>query len=247
MAKRRALLVNMRNKTKELEVKLAETSLTKKEAMKENESVSTCPHMKLRVPVSKSFSSFNFMTIINLSYTNLENEGAIALVNALENSAPSLKAIEVAGNNITYEAAPDISACLAAKKHLKRLNLSNNDLKDEGCFEIAYIMEPLEVKYVDMSNNNLTREGALSLALVAVKKEGFEMLNIDGNMISFEGIEEIMEIFKNCPKLLGPFDENDPYEGDEDDVDDDDDDQEWESESLHEDFEDEFVSVFYFY
>ncbi|CAN6888499.1 unnamed protein product [Brassica oleracea] len=245
MAKRRALLVNMRNKTKELEVKLAETSLTKKEAMKENESVSTCPHMKLRVPVSKSFSSFNFMTIINLSYTNLENEGAIALVNALENSAPSLKAIEVAGNNITYEAATDISACLAAKKHLKRLNLSNNDLKDEGCFEIAYIMEPLEVKYVDMSNNNLTREGALSLALVAVKKEGFEMLNIDGNMISFEGIEEIMEIFKNCPKLLGPFDENDSDEGDEDDVDDDD--QEWESESLHEDFEDEFVSVFYFY
>ncbi|KAL0708545.1 hypothetical protein Bca4012_074971 [Brassica carinata] len=190
----------MRNKTKELEVKMAETSLTKKEAMKENESESTCPDMKLRVPVSKSFSSFNFMTIINLSYTNLENEGAIALVNALENSAPSLKAIEVAGNNITYEAAPDISACLAAKRHLKRLNLSNNDLKDEGCFEIAYIMEPLEVKYVDMSNNNLTREGALSLALVAVKKEGFEMLNIDGNTISFEGIEEIMEIFKNCPK-----------------------------------------------
>ncbi|CAN7002839.1 unnamed protein product [Brassica rapa subsp. trilocularis] len=243
MAKRQALLVNMRNKIKELEVKMAETSLTNEDAMEEKQLCDSIA--KVRVPMGKAFSNFNFVTIINLNYTNLENEGTIALVNALENSAPSLKAIEMAGNNITYEAAPDIAACLVAKKHLKRLNLSNNDLKDEGCFEIAYIMEPLEVKYVDMSSNNLTREGALSLALVAVKKEGFEMLNIDGNMISFEGIEEIMEIFKNCPKLLGPFDDNDPYEGDEDDGYDDD--QEWESESLHEDFEDEFVSVFYFY
>lgn len=240
MAKRQALLVNMRNKIKELEVKMAETSLTNEDAMEEKQLCDSIA--KVRVPMGKAFSNFNFVTIINLNYTNLENEGTIALVNALENSAPSLKAIEMAGNNITYEAAPDIAACLVAKKHLKRLNLSNNDLKDEGCFEIAYIMEPLEVKYVDMSSNNLTREGALSLALVAVKKEGFEMLNIDGNMISFEGIEEIMEIFKNCPKLLGPLDENDPdevHEGDEDDVDDFEDDVD--------DFEDEFVSVFYFY
>ncbi|KAG5399129.1 hypothetical protein IGI04_020943 [Brassica rapa subsp. trilocularis] len=169
MAKRQALLVNMRNKIKELEVKMAETSLTNEDAMEEKQLCDSIA--KVRVPMGKAFSNFNFVTIINLNYTNLENEGTIALVNALENSAPSLKAIEMAGNNITYEAAPDIAACLVAKKHLKRLNLSNNDLKDEGCFEIAYIMEPLEVKYVDMSSNNLTREGALSLALVAVKKE----------------------------------------------------------------------------
>ncbi|CAN6922117.1 unnamed protein product [Brassica oleracea var. botrytis] len=59
----------------------------------------------------------------------------------------------MAGNNKTYEAAPDIAACLEAKRHLKRLNLSKNDLK---------------------------------------------------------GIEEVREIFKNRPKLLWTFDENDP-------------------------------------
>ncbi|KAF8101160.1 hypothetical protein N665_0209s0018 [Sinapis alba] len=233
MAKKQAL-VNMRKNLQELEVKMANTSLTNEKDMEENAS-ETCSHMKklcdsitkARVLMSKAFSTFNFLTIINLSYTNLENEGTIALVNALKNSAPSLKAIEMAGNNITDEVAPDIAACLAAKKHLKRLNLSKNDLKDEGCFVIAQSLEALELKYVDMSYNNLRREGALSLAHVVVKKEGFKMLNIDGNMISFEGIEEVREIFKNCPKLLGPLD----------------DDQELEN---LEDYEDEFVSVFYF-
>ena len=48
-----------------------------------------------------------------------------------------LKVIEMAGNNKTYEAAPDIAACLEAKRHLKRLNLSKNDLKGEGCVVIV--------------------------------------------------------------------------------------------------------------
>ncbi|KAF2586156.1 hypothetical protein F2Q70_00037677 [Brassica cretica] len=68
----------------------------------------------------------------------------------------------MAGNNITYEAAPDIAACLEAKRHLKRLNLSKNDLKDEGC------------------------------------------------VVILKGIEEVKEIFKNRPKFLWTFDENDP-------------------------------------
>ncbi|KAF2544503.1 hypothetical protein F2Q68_00033149, partial [Brassica cretica] len=138
-------------------------------ALEEN-AFETCPHMKtlchnsikVGVSMSKLFSNFNFLTIIKISYTNLENGGTIVLVNDIKNSAPSLKVIEMAGNNITYEAAPDIAACLEAKRHLKRLNLSKNDLKDEGC------------------------------------------------VVILKGIEEVKEIFKNSPKLLRTFDENDP-------------------------------------
>ncbi|EOA32234.1 hypothetical protein CARUB_v10015492mg [Capsella rubella] len=191
--------------------------------------------IKVGVSMSRVFSSFNFLTVINLSYTNLENEGAIALVNALKSSVPSLQVIEMAGNNITDEAAPAIAACLAAKRHLKKCNLSQNDLEDEGCVEIVKSMEDLELEYVDMSYNKLTREGALSLAPVVVKKESFKMLNIYGNMISARGIDEVKEIFKNCPNLLGPSDENDSL-GEED-----------EDYEESEDFEDEFVSVFIFY
>lgn len=211
---------------------MVDTSLTNEDTIEET-AFETCTHIKVGVSMSKPFSSFSFLTVINLSYTNLENGGAIALVNALKNSAPSLQVIEMAGNNITYEAATAIAVCLAAKRHLKKLNLSENDLKDEGCVEIVKSMEDWELEYVDMSYNDLRREGALRLARVVVKKGSFKMLNIDGNMISLKGIEEIKVIFTNCPKLLGPLDKN-VYNVDDDD-------------DLRENDEDEFVSVFIFY
>lgn len=223
---------------------MVDTSVTKEEAIEEN-AFETCTHLKqlcdnsikVKVSMSKSFSNFNFLTVINLSYTNLEDEGTITLVNALKNSAPSLGVIEMAGNNIRHDAASTIAACLVRKRHLKKLNFSENDLKDEGCVEIVKCVENLELEYVDMSYNDLRKEGALGLANVVVKKECFKMLNIDGNVISVKGIEEVKEIFKNCPKLLGPLDENDPDGGvNEDD-----------EEKNLEVFEDEFVSVFFFY
>lgn len=238
---------------------MVNTSLTKEEDLEEN-AFETCTHMKqlylrhnsikVGVSMSKAFSSFNFLTVINLSYTNLENGGAIALVKALKSSAPSLEVIEMAGNNITDEASPAVAACLVAKRRLKKLNLSENDLEDEGCVDIVKSMEDLELEYVDMSYNKLRREGPLCLAHVVVKKESFKMLNIDGNMISVKGIEEVKEIFKNCPKLLGPLDENDSREEENEDHEENegnmDDDDLREMNDL-EDFEDEFVSVFFFY
>ena len=55
------------------------------------------------------------------------------------------------------------------------------------------------------------------MADVVMKKEGFMLLNIDGNIISEEGVEEVREIFKKKPELLGDLDENDPDEEDEED------------------------------
>lgn len=55
------------------------------------------------------------------------------------------------------------------------------------CYCTLYIiisMEGLDSRYIDTSYNDLRREGALSLAHVVVKRKGFEMLNIDGNVIS---------------------------------------------------------------
>lgn len=94
---------------------MVDTSLSKEDAIEEND-FETCTHtrqlcdngIQIGVSISKTFSNFNFLTVLNLSYTNLENEGTIALVNALKNSAPSLGVIEMAGNDITHDAASAI-------------------------------------------------------------------------------------------------------------------------------------------
>ncbi|KAE8673847.1 RAN GTPase-activating protein 2 [Hibiscus syriacus] len=145
------------------------------------------------VALSKALSKHLDLVEVYLSYLNLEDEGVVVLANALKESAPSLA-------------------------HLTKLNLAENELKDEGTIQISKALEEGHtlLKEVDMSNNFIRRVGARHLARIVVEKPGFVLLNINGNIISDDGVDELKETFKKSPDMLGPLDENDP-EGEEDD------------------------------
>ncbi|XP_072981949.1 uncharacterized protein [Typha latifolia] len=184
-----------------------------------------CTHMKkldLRdnlfgveagIALSRSLENLVGITEIYLSYLNLEDEGAIAIINALKQSVPSLEVLEIAGNEITTKAAPALSECVAAKKSLTKLILSENELKDDGAIIIGKALEShTQLKEFDFSNNMIRRVGARCLAQAVSNKPNFVLLNINGNAISDEGIDEVKEILKagkNSLDVLGPLDEND--------------------------------------
>uniref|UniRef100_A0A2P2IT22 Uncharacterized protein MANES_05G076600 n=1 Tax=Rhizophora mucronata TaxID=61149 RepID=A0A2P2IT22_RHIMU len=179
------------------------------------------------VALSKALFSFSDLTEAYLSYLNLEDEGAEALANALKESAPSLEILEMAGNEITAKGASSLAACIAVKQFLTKLNLAENELKDEGAILIAKAIEVGhgQLNEVDLSTNAIRRVGARLLAQAILHKPGFKLLNVNGNFISDEGIDELKDVFKNLPDLLGPLDENDPEgedfdeEGKEEEVD----------------------------
>ncbi|KAL0457243.1 UNVERIFIED_CONTAM: RAN GTPase-activating protein 2 [Sesamum latifolium] len=180
------------------------------------------------VKLSDALCKHECLTEIYLSYLNLEDDGAIAIANALKESASALAVLEMAGNDITAEAAPSLAACIATKKSLVKLNLSENDLKDDGAITISQALGEGhdQLKEVDMSQNSLRRVAARSLAQALLHLPGFKFLNVNGNFISEEGIDELKDIFKECPDKLAPLDENDPdgedfddkESGDEDDA-----------------------------
>ncbi|KAF8401673.1 hypothetical protein HHK36_012619 [Tetracentron sinense] len=193
------------------------------------EALGTCTYLKkldLRdnmfgvdagIALSKALSGHTGLTEVYLSYLNLEDEGATALANALKDYAPKLEVLEMAGNDITAEAAPTLAACVAAMQFLTKLNLAENELKDEGAILISKALEGHgQLEEVDLSTNSIRRAGARFLAQAVVHKPGFKLLNIDGNFISDEGIDEVKDLFKKSPAVLGPLDENDP-EGVDDD------------------------------
>ncbi|KAK8630708.1 hypothetical protein V6N13_079489 [Hibiscus sabdariffa] len=197
------------------------------------EALKTCTHLRkldLRdnmfgveagVALSKALSLFAGLTEIYVSYLNLEDDGAEALANVLKESAPSLEVLEMAGNDITAKGAVSLAACIASKQLLIKLNLAENELKDEGAILIGKALGEGhgQLNEVDMSANAVRRAGARLLAQVVVKIPGFELLNINGNFISDEGIAEVKELFKSSPEKLGPLDENDPEGEDYDDED----------------------------
>ncbi|KAB1214221.1 RAN GTPase-activating protein 2 [Morella rubra] len=191
-----------------------------------SEALGTCTHLKkldLRdnmfgveggLALSKALSKHADLAEVYLSYLNLEDEGSIAIANVVKETAPSLEVLEMAGNDITAEAAPAIAACIAAKQLLTKLNLAENELKDEGAILISKALETHALlKEVDLSANLIRRAGARVLAQTLVKKPEFKLLNIDGNFISDEGIDEIKDLFKKSPDMLGSLDENDPEGG----------------------------------
>ncbi|KAM5569324.1 RAN GTPase-activating protein 2 [Rosa sericea] len=196
------------------------------------EALGTCTHLKrldLRdnmfgveggIALSRALSKHEKLKEIYLSYLNLEDEGAVALANVLKESAPSLEVFDIAGNDITAKAAPALAACIAAKTLLTKLNLGENELKDEGTIQISQVLDGLsQLKEVDLNTNSIRRAGARVLAQAVVQKPDFKLLNINGNFISDEGIDEVLGLFKKSPHMLGPLDENDP-EGQDDDAED---------------------------
>ncbi|KAI3749379.1 hypothetical protein L2E82_19989 [Cichorium intybus] len=205
------------------------------------EALGTCPNLKkidLRdnmfgieagIALSKSIPVFANLTEVYFSYLNLEDEGALALVNALKDSDSPLEVLEMAGNDITSESASALAALITAKKtSLVKLVLSENELKDEGAIVIGNCLKEEfgGLTEVDLSTNGIRTVGARVLSQAVVGKPGFKLLNINGNFLSDEGVDNVKEIFKNCPSVLGPLDENDPegeeYDDEEDVVDDED-------------------------
>lgn len=174
--------------------------------------------------LSKTLLGFGNLIEVYLSYLNLEDEGVIALAEALKNAATSLQVLEMAGNDITVKAAPALASLVAAGDSIIKINLSENELKDDGAILIAQALEQghAQLKEVDLSTNAIRRVGARAVAQTVVVKPEFKLLNIDGNFISDEGVDEVKVLFKSCPATLGPLDENDP-EGEDNDEDEDED------------------------
>ncbi|KAJ4896461.1 RAN GTPase-activating protein 1 [Raphanus sativus] len=163
------------------------------------------------VALAETLSVLTDLTEIYMSYLNLEDEGAEALSEALIKSAPCLEVVELAGNDITVKSTGKLAECIASKRALLKLNLSENELKDEGTILIAEAVEGLDqLVEVDMSTNMMRRAGARALAQSVLKKQSFKLLNINGNFISEEGVDEVNDMFKDSPDKLGPLDDNDP-------------------------------------
>ncbi|KAL8214940.1 hypothetical protein R6Q57_004389 [Mikania cordata] len=174
---------------------------------------------KAGVALSNSLSMHANLSEIYLSYMNLGNEGAIAITNALKTIKSTLEIIEMAGNNITFEAAKALADCMVSKKHsLTKINLSENELKDQGAIAVGKALEDdfQWLCIVDLSTNGIETDGGMSLAKAVADKPVFRLLNINGNLLSYKGIDGIREIFKNFPRKIGPLDDNDPHDKDED-------------------------------
>jgi Ran GTPase-activating protein 1 len=157
---------------------------------------------------------------LNLEATALGPDMGGALLHAVAKGCPKLEVLHVSSNDFEREGAEGVAQAIAEMKNLKVLTIGDNILGDYGftriCMALSYSEAPLV--RLDASCNELTKAGALAAARLAASKPGFESLNLDGNMIPEDAIEEVQAIMKaaGIENALMPMEDNDP-EGEPDD------------------------------
>jgi Ran GTPase-activating protein (RanGAP) involved in mRNA processing and transport len=136
------------------------------------------------------------LTTLVLSDVCLQDEGAKALAIALAapDACPMLEVLELALNEITRESTPSLAKALAAHAStLKRLVLADNELECAGAIHIAVgLKDASHLKKIDLKTNQIGRVGAMEVARCCCHaKPELELVEMDDNLISAEGIDEV--------------------------------------------------------
>ncbi|GLJ39333.1 hypothetical protein SUGI_0803030 [Cryptomeria japonica] len=119
----------------------------------------------------------------------------------------------ISGNDITPRAASALAECLAVKCFLTKFVASENDLKDEGSALIcrALVEGHDHLKELNLSETGITGIGAKVAAEAVANKPDFDLLNINENFISVQGIAAVKDVLSKGIKgisVLGSLEDN---------------------------------------
>lgn len=156
---------------------------------------------------------------VYLSYLGFEDNGAEAVLEALQAGAPGLQILDLAGNEMTVRSAKNLADCVASKGHLTILNLSENELQDEGVILVCKALHNghEDLVELDLSETDMGRVGACAAAQAVAQKPKFGLLSMNGNHISRAGVEAVKDLLQKCAHVIGSLDDNQEEEGSEED------------------------------
>lgn len=137
------------------------------------------------------------LTHLNLSNNNIKSTGAISILKSLYNS--NIMELRMAGNHITDDVSPFVSAFLCKNKKISLLDLSVNELGNRfmnslvGQTALNSTLEELI-----LSRNPIGGRGIASFGLFLVQNQKLKILTVNGCMIEANGfIEFCNELQRN--------------------------------------------------
>ncbi|KAK9827462.1 hypothetical protein WJX74_003728 [Apatococcus lobatus] len=163
------------------------------------------------------------LVALNLADTSLEDQGIEAIAEALAAAAPPLQELNLALNSISPAGIPALTHALQGMTALRSLDLGENELEDDGAVQLAPALQHLkQLQHLSLITNQIGTRGAMAVTqAIAASCSDLKELLLNGNQISEEGVQRIQNTLKAAGKIdaLGPLDENEPDdaedEGDE--------------------------------
>lgn len=140
--------------------------------------------------VAKILTDNRSITSLDLSKSNIGNEGAAAICSALARH-PALTSLSLSGNQINGP-LDSLQALLTTCRSLKVLSLSKNRLGDDGAKALfSYLDVSASLQSLDISDNGIERPGAQAFGEALLKTKGLRIVNFSKNSIFNDGCQAI--------------------------------------------------------
>lgn len=126
-------------------------------------------------PAIAHLASSGSLTVLDVSSNYLKDEGAFAIVDALQNSGNRLCELSCNTNEIRASGAASLARLCVATRSLKTLSLSDNLIKDEGAVGMATILKEY---WHGLRSLSVARNGIGRLGAAALEECRLDMLNL---------------------------------------------------------------------
>jgi len=163
--------------------------------------------------VLKECDSLEYAIMRDLS---VEDDGMILILNALCESAPNLKVLDISTNELTEDSAEAIARVLKTKGSLEKVIVDENELGSDGAKTIADALDKelhKNLKEVSLEENAITADGAREIGKKCSNLPSLERLNLNSNSIARDAVDELAELLEN---ILGDMEDNLSDDEDED-------------------------------
>jgi Ran GTPase-activating protein (RanGAP) involved in mRNA processing and transport len=123
---------------------------------------------------------------INLSYNNISDKGIIYMKDLFIN----LSEINISKTNLTKDGIATLSDFLiSTNSNLEILDLSDNDISNEGASIIANIIRNNnKLKNINLFSDNIGVSGSIDIASALKENKTLKILNMECNPVQTEGI-----------------------------------------------------------
>ena len=140
---------------------------------------------------------------INLSWTKIKSEGAIALSKPLA-ASKRLQVLDLSGNAIKAAGAVSLARAVEANASLETLNLAFNSIGATGAGALARALLRNQVlRRLNLRGNCIGADGASAFAQVFRVNDALQDVNFMDNQMGPEGAANIARYFKgSIPQLI---------------------------------------------
>ncbi|XP_065138213.1 uncharacterized protein [Paramisgurnus dabryanus] len=197
----KAKLILSYNNLGDSEVKVISDELKKPDCKVEELELRECNITDCVALTSALTSNPSHLTLLDLSYNNIEDLGVELISDVLRNPDCKLQILRLQSCNITGEGCAALTSALTSNpSHLRDMDLSRNKLTDSGMRLISDVLKNPDCKLeiLWLYDCDITDEGCVALSsALRSNPSHLRELNLSGNKLTDSGVKQISDVIKD--------------------------------------------------